>query len=164
MKYFTIIFIGIASFAQERIFFDEQIRFSNKIAIYNELIVLRIIQGSLSIDRLLRAFRFLLSKHKILRTSLIFTNDDTKLQQCITNNHQTFTLTNQQTFKNDNELQNIIYQTIINPTSENDRWLLVIHCCKVLSSLLKTRDVRNILCLLKTNRRACNRRSIDNEP
>ncbi|CAF4177648.1 unnamed protein product, partial [Adineta steineri] len=46
---------GIASFAQERIFLDEQMRFSNKIAVYNEFIALKIIQGSVSIDRLLDA-------------------------------------------------------------------------------------------------------------
>ena len=42
MIYFTIDCSGIASFAQERIFFDEQVRFSNKTAIYNELIALNI--------------------------------------------------------------------------------------------------------------------------
>ncbi|CAF4149109.1 unnamed protein product, partial [Adineta steineri] len=42
---------GIASFAQERIFLDEQVRFSSDIAIYNELSTLQIIQGSLSLTR-----------------------------------------------------------------------------------------------------------------
>ena len=92
LKCFIIKFSGIASFAQERIFLDEQVRFSNKVAIYNELIALRIVQGSLSIDRLLQALRFVLSKHKILRTSLVFNNDDNTLQQCITNNHRSFSL------------------------------------------------------------------------
>ncbi|CAF4215094.1 unnamed protein product, partial [Adineta steineri] len=67
---------GIASFAQERIFLDEQVRFSSDIAIYNELFALQIVQGSLSLDRLLQALRHVLNKHKILRTSLIFNNDD----------------------------------------------------------------------------------------
>jgi hypothetical protein len=66
----TIKISGIASFAQERIFLDEQV------AIYNELTVLRIVQDSLSMDRLLQALRCILSKHKILRMSLIFDNDD----------------------------------------------------------------------------------------
>ncbi|CAF4410579.1 unnamed protein product, partial [Adineta steineri] len=37
------------------------------IAIYNELSTLQVVQGSLSITRLLQAFRYVLNKHKILR-------------------------------------------------------------------------------------------------
>ncbi|CAF4136052.1 unnamed protein product, partial [Adineta steineri] len=107
---------GIASFAQERIFLDEQVRFSSDIAIYNELFTLQIVQGSLSLNRLLQAFRFALNKHKVLRTSLMFNNDNSSLKQCITDIHKTFTLTMNQTFENDNELRDIIYQTTINPT------------------------------------------------
>ncbi|CAF1573408.1 unnamed protein product, partial [Adineta steineri] len=106
---------GNASFAQERIFLDEQVRFSSDIAIYNELSTLQIVQGSLSFNRLLQAFRFVLNKHKILRTSLIFNNDNGSLKQCITDIHETFAITMNQTFQNDNELWNIIYQTTINP-------------------------------------------------
>ncbi|CAF4030987.1 unnamed protein product, partial [Adineta steineri] len=106
---------GIASFAQERIFLDEQVRFSSDIAIYNELSTLQIVQGSLSFNRLLRAFRYVLNKHKILRTSLILNNDDGILKQCITDIHKTFTITRNQTFQNENELRGIIYQTTINP-------------------------------------------------
>ncbi|CAF3497574.1 unnamed protein product [Adineta steineri] len=106
---------GIASFAQERIFLDEQVRFSSDIAIYNEVSTLQVVQGSLSLDRLLQAFRYVLNKHRILRTSLIFSNDDGILKQCITNIHKTFTITMNQTFQNDNELQDIIYETTINP-------------------------------------------------
>ncbi|CAF4171310.1 unnamed protein product, partial [Adineta steineri] len=107
---------GIASFAQERIFLDEQVRFSSDIAIYNELFTLQIAQGSLSLNRLLQAFRFVLNKHKVLRTSLMFNNDNSSLKQCITDLHKTFTITMNQTFENENELQDIIYQTTINPT------------------------------------------------
>ncbi len=56
-----------------------------------------------------------MSKHKILRTSLIFNNDDGILKQSITDNHETFTITDEQIFKNKNELENIIYETTINP-------------------------------------------------
>ncbi|CAF4303202.1 unnamed protein product, partial [Adineta steineri] len=66
--------------------------------------------------RLLQALRHVLNKHKILRTSLIFNNDDGSLKQCITDIHRTFTITMNQSFQNDNELQDIIYQTTINPT------------------------------------------------
>ncbi|CAF3913293.1 unnamed protein product [Adineta steineri] len=106
---------GIASFAQERIFLDEQVRFSSDIAVYNELITLQVIQGSLSLTRLLQALRYVLNKHKILRTSLMLNNDNGSLKQCITDIHKTFTITINQTFEKDNELQEIIYQTTINP-------------------------------------------------
>ena len=107
---------GIASFAQERIFLDEQVRFSSDIAIYNELSTLQVAQGSLSFNRLLQALRYVLNKHKILRTSLMFNNDNSSLKQCITDIHKTFTITMNQTFENENELRDIIYQTTINPT------------------------------------------------
>ncbi|CAF1585130.1 unnamed protein product, partial [Adineta steineri] len=106
---------GIASFAQERIFLDEQVRFSSDIAIYNELHTLQVVQGSLSFNRLLQALRCILNKHKILRTSLIFNNDNNSLKQCITDIHKTFTIAMNQTFGNENELRDIIYQTTINP-------------------------------------------------
>ncbi|CAF4156926.1 unnamed protein product, partial [Adineta steineri] len=106
---------GIASFAQERIFLDEQVRFSSDIAIYNELITLQVVHGSLSFNRLLQAFRYVLKKHKILRTSLMFNNDNSSLKQCITDIHKKFTITMNQTFQNENELRDIIYQTTINP-------------------------------------------------
>ncbi|CAF3947469.1 unnamed protein product, partial [Adineta steineri] len=107
---------GIASFAQERIFLDEQVRFSSDIAIYNELFTLQIVQGSLSFSRLLQAFRYVLNKHKVLRTSLIFNTNDGILKQCITDIHKTFRITMNQTFENENELRDIIYQTTINPS------------------------------------------------
>ncbi|CAF1397954.1 unnamed protein product, partial [Adineta steineri] len=106
---------GIASFAQERIFLDEQVRFSSDIAIYNELHTLQVVQGSLSFNRLLQALRCVLNKHKILRTSLMLNNDNSNLKQCITDIHKTFTVTMNQTFENEKELQNIVYQTTINP-------------------------------------------------
>ncbi|CAF4054411.1 unnamed protein product, partial [Adineta steineri] len=107
---------GIASFAQERIFLDEKVRFSSDIAIYNELSTLQVVQGSLSLNRLSQAFRYILNKHRILRTSLIFNKDNGILKQCITDIHKTFTITTNQTFQNDNELQDIIYHIKINPT------------------------------------------------
>ncbi|CAF4316393.1 unnamed protein product, partial [Adineta steineri] len=90
---------GIASFAQERIFLDQQVRFSSDIAIYNELSTLQVVQGSLSLNRSLQVFRYVLNKHKILRTSLIFNNNDGTLKQCITDIHKTFTITMNQTFE-----------------------------------------------------------------
>ncbi|CAF1045669.1 unnamed protein product [Adineta steineri] len=105
----------MASFAQERIFLDEQIRFSNKHIFYNNFVALRVTEGVLSINRVLQALQLVLRKHEILRTSLVFNNDDSTLQQYVTDNHKTFTFLDQQNFESDNELQNIIYRTVINP-------------------------------------------------
>jgi hypothetical protein len=128
LKCFIIKFTGIASFAQERIFLDEQVRFSNKVAIYNELSALQVVQGSLSVNHLLQALRYVLKKHTILRTSLIFNNTDSTLQQCITDNHQTFTLAAEESFEDENELQDIIYQTTIDPNLFDLSDGRVFHC------------------------------------
>ena len=114
--------------AQERIFLDEQVRFSGKVAIYNELNALRVIRGFLSTHRLQRALRLVLNKHKILRTSLFLNNDNGALKQCITLDHQTFTLAAEQTFDNENELNDIIYQTITNPVLFDLSNGRVFHC------------------------------------
>ncbi|CAF0980449.1 unnamed protein product [Adineta steineri] len=106
---------SMASFAQERIFLDEQIRFSNKHIFYNNFVALRVTEGVLSTSRVLQALQLVLRKHEILRTSLVFNNDDSTLHQYVTDNHKTFTFLDQQTFESDNELQNIIYRTVINP-------------------------------------------------
>ncbi|CAF1334934.1 unnamed protein product, partial [Adineta steineri] len=104
----------IASYAQQRIFLYEKMRFSGKVAIYNELLVLQVTKGSLSANRLLQALRYGLSKHKILRTSLVYIDKDNTLKQSITDKHLTFTMATDQTFKSETELQNIISQTSTN--------------------------------------------------
>ncbi len=71
--------------------------------------------GSLSTGRLQRALQYLISKHKTLRTSLIMNNDDNTLKQYITDEHQIYTLVDEQIFKNEIELRDIIYQTAISP-------------------------------------------------
>ncbi|CAF1209790.1 unnamed protein product [Adineta steineri] len=106
---------GTASYAQERIFLDEQVRFSDQIAIYNELNILKVSKGLLSVNRLLQALRYVLSKHKILRTSLVFNDEDSILKQSITNKHLTFTLAADETFKSETELHSIISQINTNP-------------------------------------------------
>ncbi|CAF4020601.1 unnamed protein product, partial [Adineta steineri] len=106
---------SMASFAQERIFLDEQIRFSNKHIFYNNFVALRVTEGVLSKSRVLQALQLVLRKHEILRTSLVFNSDDNTLQQYVTDDHNTVTFLEQQTFESDNELQNIIYRTVINP-------------------------------------------------
>ncbi|CAF4030005.1 unnamed protein product, partial [Adineta steineri] len=105
----------IASYAQQRIYLDEKMRSAGEIAIYNELAVLQVTKGSLSRNRLLQALRCVLSKHKILRTSLVFNDDDSALKQSITDKHLTFTLAADQTFKSEIELHKMISQTSTNP-------------------------------------------------
>jgi hypothetical protein len=89
---------------------------------------LRVVRGSLPIDRLLRTLQCLLTKHKILQTSLIFSNDDNTLKQCITDNHRPFSIVNKQTFKDERELLDIIHETTINPTLFDLSSGRVFHC------------------------------------
>ncbi|CAF0886697.1 unnamed protein product [Adineta steineri] len=119
---------GIASFAQERIFLDEQMRFSNKTTTYNELTALEIIQGSISIDRLLEAIEYILNKHKILRTFLTLNYDNGILEQHIGDKHHIFQIVPNQTFKNENDLQDILDQTIISPNLFDISTGRVFHC------------------------------------
>ncbi|CAF0842950.1 unnamed protein product [Adineta steineri] len=77
-----------ASFAQERIFLDEQIRFSprNNNTIYAIPLLYRISSSSkdnhISIDRLHRAFQFVIIKHSIFRTALYLDSNGTLIQHC----------------------------------------------------------------------------------
>ncbi|CAF4079356.1 unnamed protein product [Adineta steineri] len=119
---------GTASFAQERIFLDEQLRFSRKIAVYNELTVLRVTQGSLPIDRLSQALRYVLDKHKILQTSLIFDAEDSNLKQYIKNDHRSCLVVREQIFENENKLMNIICETTVNSDLLNLSNGHVFHC------------------------------------
>jgi len=98
------------------------------VAIYNELNVLRVVIGSLSINRLLTALRFVLKKHAILRTALIFNHDDGSLKQCITDSSSTFVLANELAFENENELEDIIYQITIDPDVFDLSNGRVLHC------------------------------------
>ena len=121
-------FSGIASFAQQRIFLDEQVRFSNEIAIYNELNALQVVRGTLSVDHLLRAIQFIFRKHTILHTSLIFSNTDSAVQQCISNNHETFTIVDRRVFENENDLMAILYELTVNPRLFDLSVGRVFHC------------------------------------
>jgi hypothetical protein len=134
---------GVASFAQERIFLDQQVRFSSEIAIYNELIVLRVVKGSLSISRLLVAVRWVLNKHAVLRTSLIFNNDDNTLLQYVTDKHQTFTLMNEQTFNDEDELLDIIAQITVDPNLFDLFDGRVFHCRILREQMLSNKNTDN---------------------
>ncbi|CAF0953681.1 unnamed protein product [Adineta steineri] len=76
---------GQASFAQERIFLDEQIRFSsqNNSMIYAIPLFYRVssVDNHISITRLHRALQSVIIKHSILRTALYFDIHGTIMQQ-----------------------------------------------------------------------------------
>ncbi len=75
---FTIVPSGkskaIASSAQQRILFDQQIHYDplNSPAIYNILIPAKIKRGSMSISRIKSAITATLKRHTILRTAVYF--------------------------------------------------------------------------------------------
>ncbi|CAF1591938.1 unnamed protein product, partial [Adineta steineri] len=81
-----------ASFAQERIYLDEQIRFSsNKTTINNMYVIPLIYRVSsmndyISISRLQHAFQTVITKHSILRTALYLDTNGTIIQHCLDTN------------------------------------------------------------------------------
>ncbi|NJN38504.1 MAG: hypothetical protein HC790_06835, partial [Acaryochloridaceae cyanobacterium CSU_3_4] len=104
-----------ASFAQQRIFLDEELRFSHKVGIYNEPSFLQVESGKISVQRLQRALQSILHQHKILCTSLIFAEVHDAVMQCILDQHPKFPFATEQTFENQLQLQDIIHQLISDP-------------------------------------------------
>ena len=79
-------FLARASLAQERIFLDEQIRFSsqhNNIMYVIPLLYRLSSSSHLSITRLYHAFEHVIMKHKVLRTALYFDNNGHLIQHCL---------------------------------------------------------------------------------
>ena len=76
-----------ASFAQQRIFLDEQIRFASQDHrnIYLIPLIFRIASSNehLSISRLCHVLRAMMHKHHILRTALTFDSDGMIMQHCV---------------------------------------------------------------------------------
>ncbi|CAF0752919.1 unnamed protein product [Adineta steineri] len=77
---------GVASFAQNRLWMDEQVRFhesnNEQVSVFNELLIYKLTSlTSLSIDRLRHALKLIVTKHVILRTAVIF--DEERLIQKI---------------------------------------------------------------------------------
>ncbi|CAF1090177.1 unnamed protein product [Adineta steineri] len=80
-----------ASFAQERIFLDEQIRFSsanNNTNMYVIPLIYRIstMNDHISISRLQHAFQSIITKHQTLRTALYLDTNGTIIQHCLDTN------------------------------------------------------------------------------
>ena len=98
---FSIFLEGAASFAQERFWFDDQIRFNSrditdetedKFTVYNLPIVYQIDHGSLSIAKLNRVLHLILDKHAVLRTSVNYSEDlNCIIQKIHLNSSQIFT-------------------------------------------------------------------------
>ncbi|CAF3360523.1 unnamed protein product [Rotaria sp. Silwood2] len=108
---------GQVSFAQERIFLDEQIRFaSNGNQMYNIPLVYRISSSgkSLSILRLQRALQAIVMKHSILRTALLLHTNGivmqsvTEIDSLDINYQESFGFTILDT----NDVESAIYETI----------------------------------------------------
>ncbi|CAF1156371.1 unnamed protein product, partial [Rotaria sordida] len=76
-----------ASFAQERIFLDEQIRFSSRTnnVIYTIPLLYRVasVNSHISITRLHHALQFVIMKHSILRTALHIDSNGIIMQYCL---------------------------------------------------------------------------------
>ena len=109
--YRSILFYRVdrASYAQERIWFDEQLRFNsrnNAVATYNIPFLYHLKHGQLSFPRLLQTFSMLADKHSILRTSLKYDQQKQYLKQII---NQNFNYSLQETtIENNDQLQEII--------------------------------------------------------
>ncbi|CAF1541834.1 unnamed protein product, partial [Didymodactylos carnosus] len=80
--------LGQASYAQERIWLDEQLRLSiteedKGLHSYNSLLVYKITSGSVSIPCLRKAIKCVINKHQIFRTSLNYDTTQYCLKQSI---------------------------------------------------------------------------------
>ena len=76
-----------ASFAQERIFLDEQVRFVSKrnhiIYLISHLYRITSTHNNISVSRLCHALQAVVTRHKILRTALYFDAGGTIMQHCL---------------------------------------------------------------------------------
>ncbi|CAF1588962.1 unnamed protein product, partial [Adineta steineri] len=78
-----------ASFAQERIYLDEQIRFSSNKTTMNNMYVIPLlyrissVNDHVSITRLHHAFQSVITKHNILRTALYLDSNSNIIQCCL---------------------------------------------------------------------------------
>ncbi|CAF4092725.1 unnamed protein product, partial [Adineta steineri] len=81
-----------ASFAQERIYLDEQIRFSSNKTTMNNMYAIPLlyrissINDHVSLTRLYHAFQSVITKHQILRTAVYLDANSNIIQQCLDTN------------------------------------------------------------------------------
>ncbi|CAF4860286.1 unnamed protein product, partial [Rotaria socialis] len=110
--------IARASYAQSRIWVNEQINSDTEAAISNRAYFYKLSEGSLSIERLRRALRLVVLKHSSLRTLFLFDSKvDCLMQRIIPyndNGEELFTFVHS-TFKDDKNLKNIMLNELHNP-------------------------------------------------
>lgn len=117
----SFILLAQASFAQCRIYLDEQIRFqcTNKMtmAIYNLPHLCRLSKASVSIERLRQTLRCLTEKHAILRTSVVLDPTTGHLIQYVQSNsiHDWFSF-EISIIDNDDEIKTIFHDELTNRT------------------------------------------------
>ena len=102
----------MASFAQQRLWMDENVRFNQsinkQISVYNELLIYKLSSNTLfSIHHLRQALLLILAKHTILRTALIY-DQDKMIQKLlpISNDIYNFEVTN---VTNESHSKQILY-------------------------------------------------------
>jgi hypothetical protein len=117
-------YLAPASYAQARIWLDEQVRFdpnNPQVAIYNMPFLYRLSSGTtLSINQLRRALHLVVIKHQSLRTSLLFDSKENMLMQRVNDpthnnsNNELFTWI-ETTFQTEDELNSIMHDERGNP-------------------------------------------------
>ena len=130
-----MIFLAPASYAQARIWLDEQIRFDSEkpqMAIYNMPFLYRLTsQHTFIITQLQQALQQVIIKHQSLHTSLIFDKDTNVLMQRIIdlndNNNISFTFI-ESTFEIDEQLNDIMHDEKGNSQLFNLSQGLVFRC------------------------------------
>jgi len=117
-----MIYVALASFAQARVWHDEQIHFKpnqTRMVFYNMPFLYRLSsRNTLSMQQLRQALQLIVTKHQSLRTSLIFDTEKNQLMQQIIdlnhNSNKSFTFI-KSTFETDEQLNNIMYDEKHNP-------------------------------------------------
>ncbi|CAF1349893.1 unnamed protein product, partial [Didymodactylos carnosus] len=100
---------GQASYAQERIWFDKQVKSNNgndERVIYNMPCVYQIQRGQISVERIQSALNLIIAKHSILRTSLKYDQETQYLKQSV--NEKPVYSFEISTIENDKKLNEII--------------------------------------------------------
>ncbi|CAF4205740.1 unnamed protein product [Rotaria sp. Silwood2] len=132
-----------ASFAQERIWYDTKIRFNEEdyqTAIYNELLVIQVETGNVSINRLKCAINEVIRKHTVLRTAIMYDPNEERLKQYIkpmpslpTTSTDLFSFDVTHTSSDEKEINHILAeeQTNISSLSVLDGILLRCHLIRV---------------------------------
>lgn len=140
--------LGLASYAQARIWLDEQTRShpdKPHVAIYNMPFIYRLLSNhNLSITQLRQALHTIIIKHQALRTSLMFDKQNNQLIQQIMNfnqNNNNLFPTIESIFKTDAQLKNIIFDEQRNTKLFNLNQGLVFRCHLVYYKQIPSNDL-----------------------